>query len=101
VVLPDKKVNINGLPAATIMDHKSGTNLATFVMCTTPVNPAVAANNNAPAPCVPNLPSPWTPGDPNMTLQDEVILQDSSTLTCAYTGVISIVQVSQSKSNCR
>jgi hypothetical protein len=83
------------------MDHKAGTNLATFIMCTTTANPAVAANKGAPAPCVPGLPAPWTSGAPNMTVHDEVILQDSSTLKCAYTGEISIVQPSQSKSNCQ
>ncbi|UQZ88944.1 DUF4280 domain-containing protein [Deltaproteobacteria bacterium Smac51] len=96
VVLPTKQIFIDDLPVATIMDHKSPVNLATFVMCTTPSNPAVAANNGSPAPCVPVLPSPWTSGSVNVTLKEEIILHEISTLTCAYGGIITIEQTSQS-----
>jgi hypothetical protein len=94
--LPDKKVTINNLPVATIMDHQAGTNLATFVLCTTANNPAVAANKGAPAPCSPVLPSPWTPGSVMVTLHGEIILHETSTLTCVYGGAISVEQSSQS-----
>ncbi|UQZ91367.1 DUF4280 domain-containing protein (plasmid) [Deltaproteobacteria bacterium Smac51] len=101
IVTPEKKISIENLPVATIMDHKSPKNLPTFVMCTIAANPAVAANMNAPAPCVPVLPSPWTPGDPQVTLHGEIILQETSTLTCVYGGVITITKTSQSISECQ
>ncbi|UQZ87804.1 DUF4280 domain-containing protein [Deltaproteobacteria bacterium Smac51] len=95
IVMPDKQVFIDDLPVATIMDHKSGLNLPTFIMCTTAANPAVAANSGAPAPCVPVLPSPWTAGSVNVKIHDEIILHETSTLNCVYGGLISIEQPSQ------
>ena len=95
VVPPAKKVSVDNLAVASVMDHKAGANLATFAMCTTAANPAVAANKNAPAPCVPVLPSPWTPGSVTVSLHNEIMLHETSTLNCAYGGVITIEKPSQ------
>jgi hypothetical protein len=69
-------------------------------MCkgTNSANPAVAAATAAaqgaptPAPSVPVITGPWTPGDPNVKVGSAgfTILTDDATCKCAWTGTISV-----------
>ena len=100
-VTPENKL-LTTTPAANIMDHKPIKNIISFVMCTTQSNPAVAAMTATataaaggvptptPAPCVPATPSPWAPGSTTVLIANQPALNNTSTLTCTYGGVISI-----------
>ncbi|HFQ80142.1 MAG TPA: DUF4280 domain-containing protein [Desulfobacterales bacterium] len=106
VVTPENKV-LTTTPAATIMDHIPMKNIISFGMCTTQSNPAVAAATAAatsaalgvftptPAPCVPATASPWIPGSPTVLIANQPALSDTSTLMCAYGGVITIKSAGQ------
>lgn len=95
MVLPANKV-LTGTPAATIMDHAPGVNIAPFGMCTSPANPTVAAATAAalgvltPMPCLPVTPAPWAPGSPTVLIGNVPALNNSSKLMCAWGGVIQI-----------
>jgi phosphatidylserine synthase len=90
-----------GALLATVMDHVPMTNLATFGMCSTQSNPAVAAATSAasgtptPAPCIPATSSPWSPGSATVTVGGKAALTSDSTCNCAYGGVISITDPGQ------
>jgi hypothetical protein len=96
VVLPVHKVYDGGAPAANITDHVSMVNIMPFGMCSSMANPSVASATAAamgaltPMPCVPNTPSPWTPGAPTVLLDNQPSLDDPSICTCVYGGVITI-----------
>ncbi|RLC25816.1 MAG: DUF4280 domain-containing protein [Deltaproteobacteria bacterium] len=106
VVTPENKV-LTTTPAANIMDHKPIKNIISCGMCTTQSNPAVAAATSAatsaalgvytptPAPCVPATASPWAPGAPTVLIGNQPALNDTSTLTCTYGGVITIKSAGQ------
>jgi len=95
VVLPTNRV-MTGSPAATIMDHAPIVNVPPFAMCQSMANPTVAAATAAalgvltPMPCVPVLPAPWLVGAPTVMIGGMPALNDSSTLMCAWGGVIKI-----------
>jgi uncharacterized Zn-binding protein involved in type VI secretion len=95
-VLPTGKVMGCNKPAATIMDNKPFVNIPPFAMCTSLANPTVASATSAafgvltPMPCVPNLPAPWVPGSSTVMIGGKPALNNSSTLNCAYAGVITI-----------
>ena len=65
-VLPPRPI-VEGKPAATITDITPGVNIPPFGMCTSLVNPMVAAATAAalgvltPMPCVPTAVGPWKP----------------------------------------
>ena len=106
IVTPENKV-LTTTPSANIMDHKPIKNIVSFAMCTTQSNPAVAAATSSataaalgvytptPAPCVPATASPWTPGAPTVLIADQPALNDTSTLTCTYGGVITVKSAGQ------
>lgn len=100
IVTPENKV-LTTTPDANIMDHKPIKNIVSFVMCTTQSNPAVAAATAAasgtptPAPCVPATASPWAPGVPTVLIANQPALDDTSTLTCSYGGVITVTSAGQ------
>lgn len=105
-VTPENRVTTM-TPDANIMDHKPIKNIISFAMCTTQSNPAVAAATSAataaalgvytptPAPCVPATASPWAPGSPTVLIANQPALNDTSTLTCTYGGVITIKNAGQ------
>ncbi|MBM3468466.1 MAG: DUF4280 domain-containing protein [Alphaproteobacteria bacterium] len=101
MVLPTNCVNASKMPAATIMDNIPFLNILPFAMCTSLANPAVAAATAAaagvltPMPCTPVIPAPWAAGDPKVTIAKKPALTNSSTLTCAYGGVITITFAGQ------
>jgi hypothetical protein len=103
-VTPEKRSSI-GTPAATIMDFVPGKNIRPFGMCSAPSNPQVAAATTAaagvltPQPCIPCTVSPWAPGVPKDLLKGEPVLNDTSTLTCMWGGVITVAQAGQVKSH--
>ncbi len=84
---------------ATVMDF-TPSNVPSFVMCqgTNSANPQVAALTAAaqgtptPAPCVPVITGPWSPGDPTVKVgaASFTVLTDDSTCKCAWTGTISV-----------
>ncbi|HEY1698026.1 MAG TPA: DUF4280 domain-containing protein [Polyangiaceae bacterium] len=61
-------------PAATVQDTFPITNIASFGMCKSPLNPQVAAATAAaagvltPQPCVPATSAPWTPGSTSVVI---------------------------------
>ncbi len=101
-VLPAGKLNQGGGKLlATVQDFAPVTNLATFGMCSTQSNPAVAAATSAalgtptPAPCIPATTSPWSPGSATVTIGGKPALTSDSKCNCTYGGVISITDPGQ------
>lgn len=96
VVLPANLVLGANMPAANIMDNKPIVNILPFAMCSSLANPTVAAATSAalgvltPMPCIPVIPAPWTPGNPLVQIGGMPIINDTSKLTCAWAGVISV-----------
>jgi hypothetical protein len=100
-VLPVNRVMTGNQPAANIMDHIPLLNIMPFGMCTSPANPAVAAATAAalgvltPMPCVPMTPAPWVPGSPTVLLANQPSLNNTSTLNCIWSGVITVMAPGQ------
>lgn len=96
IVLPTNRVMVNYMPAANIMDFIPMVNIMPFGMCSSPTNPAVIAATTAaagvftPAPCLPVIPLPWTPGVPAVFIGYMPALNDTSLCFCAWGGIISI-----------
>jgi hypothetical protein len=88
-------------PSATIMDHISLKNIRPFCLCKSMSNPAVAAATAAnkgvltPMPCIPMTVSPWIPGAPTVTYNDNATLDHTSKLMCAWAGVITVTEPGQ------
>lgn len=101
-VLPQKKV-LCGAPVATILDNIPMNNIPPFAMCTSLANPAVAAATTAafgvltPQPCVPVLPAPWAPGSVKVLVGGTPAIDNLAKLTCAYGGIIQILNPGQQK----
>lgn len=101
VVLPQNRV-VNGvMPTATVLDHKPLVNVLPFGVCSSPVNPQVAAATAAaqgvltPQPCVPVTPAPWLPGSPTVLVGGAPALNNTSKLLCAWGGVIQVTSPGQ------
>lgn len=96
-VLPLNRVLCEGPPAANIMDHVPLVNIMPFGMCSSPANPEVAAATAAalgvptPMPCVPATTTPWAPGAVNVLLGNQPSLDNVSTCTCMWGGIVGIV----------
>lgn len=103
VVLPERRILLDGQPQANIMDHKSMTNIPSFGLCTSLANPVVAAATAAhhgcltPMPCVPNTTSPWQKGHEKLLLKNFPALCMDDKLSCAWAGSISITDCGQGK----
>ena len=100
IVTPANMVTGSMDPAETVND-KEVANLPRFIMCTTQSNPAVAAATSAamgtptPAPCVPVIAGPWSPGATKTKFNNITALEDGSTCNCSYGGTISIKSAGQ------
>jgi Domain of unknown function (DUF4280) len=100
-VLPINQVKTSYQVAATIMDHAPMVNILPFGMCTSIANPAVAAATAAafgvltPMPCTPVTPAPWAPGSPTAILGGVPLLNSTSKLMCAFTGIIEVTSPGQ------
>jgi hypothetical protein len=94
IVLPTNRVNTEGPPAATIMDHIPLVNISPFGVCSSTGNPTVAAATAAalgvltPMPCVPVTPTPWMPGAVTVRIGKISALDDISKCMCTWGGVI-------------
>ena len=100
-VLPVNRVQ-TVTPDANIMDNKPLVNIMPFGMCSSLTNPAVQSATTAalgvltPMPCVPVIPAPWAPGSETVLIANIPALNKTSTLKCAWAGVIQIVNPGQS-----
>lgn len=96
-----KPVMTSGVVAANIFDCVPIMNIPPFGMCTSPANPAVAAATTAaagvltPMPCVPVPVGPWKPGATTVMLCGAPALDNTSTLNCAWGGVITFINPGQ------
>lgn len=94
-------VMIGGKPSATIMDFATGANIPPFGMCSSLVNPTVAAATAAafgvltPMPCTPVPVAPWTPMAPRTLIGGKPALATGAQCFCAYAGVIAVTQPAQ------
>jgi hypothetical protein len=97
VVLPTNLTYTDQVPDANIMDHVPLVNIMPFGMCTSLMNPTVAAATSAamgaltPMPCIPNTPAPWAPGAPTVVLGNAPVLDNVSKLACVWGGLIQFV----------
>ncbi len=100
-VLPVNRTMTSNMPAANIMDHVPMVNIMPFGMCITPTNPTVASATAAamgvltPMPCIPVTPAPWVVGSPTVMVGNMPALNNTSTLMCAWGGVITVVMPGQ------
>jgi len=75
-------------------------NVPGFGMCTSLANPQVASATSAaggtltPQPCLPVL-TPWTPGSERVNLAGPAALDDASTCSCQWGGVITVGSAGQ------
>ena len=102
IVNSQTTVLVASKPAATIMDCKPMGNIPPFGMCSCPANPATVKPPPvmfAPAPCVPVITAPWTPGSPTVLLGGSPAHNNSSKLMCAWGGVISVLNPGQSQTS--
>ncbi|MCB0376615.1 MAG: DUF4280 domain-containing protein [Sinomicrobium sp.] len=101
MVLPANRVTACKMPAANIMDNKPMVNIMPFAMCTSLANPQVASATSAalgvltPMPCIPVTVAPWTPGNPQVTIANMPIINNTSICNCSWGGVISITNAGQ------
>lgn len=102
LALTPKNMTQGGMvPAANIGDSIPMTNIMPFGMCTTQSNPAVAAATSAalgtptPAPCVPAIAGPWSPGSSAAKIAGMPALISTDTCKCSYGGVVSITSAGQ------
>lgn len=95
IVTPENRV-VAAAPIATVMDNIPMKNIMPFGMCSSMLNPQVAAATAAalgvltPMPCMPVIPAPWAPGSPTVLIGNKPALNNTSKLMCAFGGVIQI-----------
>jgi hypothetical protein len=95
LVLVPNMVNGTNQTVATVQDFAMP-NIATFGMCTSPSNPAVAAAMGSPSACIPVITAPWSPGAPTVTVAGQPALTSDSTCMCSYGGTITVDDAGQS-----
>ncbi|MCV2395228.1 DUF4280 domain-containing protein [Actinotalea sp. M2MS4P-6] len=101
-VLPVARVLIEGKPAAVITDSAPLVNLPSFGMCTSLANPQVLAATTAalgvltPMACIPAT-TPWVGGATTTLVGGQPALTQGATCTCAYGGVIQILNAGSVK----
>ncbi|MCL3861867.1 DUF4280 domain-containing protein [Actinotalea sp. K2] len=95
-VLPLARVMIEGKPAASIADGAPIMNIPPFGMCSSTSNPMVVAATAAalgvltPMPCIP-VTTPWVGGAVTTMIGGKPALTAGATTTCAYGGVVQVV----------
>lgn len=98
--LPTPRV-LCATPALTIADIAPGVNIAPFGMCSSILNPVVAAATAAklgvltPMPCVPSVAAPWAPGCTDVLIGGIPALESGSTAICMWAGIIKIIHPGQ------
>jgi hypothetical protein len=89
-------------PAANIQEFIPLVNIPSFTLCMSPSNPQVAAATAAalgvltPQPCIPATAAPWAPGAAVTRIAGQLTLDNISTCTCLWGGVISVTYAGQS-----
>jgi hypothetical protein len=87
-----------GAPVATVMMYVPLMNIMTFGLCNAKANPlviaatAVAMGTPTPAPCLPAVVAPWSPGSKSTKVAGMAAALKSSKCTCAYGGSITVSQ---------
>lgn len=100
-VLPADRIDAADAAAASIDAHVPQVNVPAFAMCRSPSNPQVAAATAAasgvltPQPCVPVLPSPWSPGATHVTVADRPALTVDCRCSCNWAGQIRVTDPGQ------
>ena len=100
-VLPANRIQMEGNPAACIMDFAPMVNVGDFGLCSSLVNPVVAAATAKnlgvlePQKCIPVIVSPWMPGKPDALMANQPALMDFCLNTCAYFGIVTISDAGQ------
>jgi hypothetical protein len=101
LVLLLNRTVVDNQPEATIQDFVPMANIMPFGMCCTPSNPQVASATSAaagvltPQPCIPVTTAPWTPGAPTVEIAYQLALDNISTCSCMWGGVITITDPGQ------
>jgi hypothetical protein len=101
MVLPVNRVTSSNVPDANINDNKPLVNILPFAMCMSLANPQVASATAAalgvltPMPCIPVIPAPWTPGNPQVQIANMPIINNTSICNCTWGGIISITNPGQ------
>jgi len=96
IVTPEKRVLVENMPAANIMDMKPFANILPFGLCTSLANPITAAQTAAalgvltPGTCTPVTVGPWVPGAPTALGGPAPMLHQACQCICAYGGVLTI-----------
>lgn len=85
---PGRTEMLSNVPKGNIMDFAPMLNIMPFGLCTAPTNPEVIACCG-PAPCVPAIIAPWTPGNPQVLVQGQPALMRSCRNMCTWLGQIS------------
>lgn len=89
------------MAAGGVRDVKSGS-IATFGMCSSLANPAVASATSAangvltPQLCVPVL-AAWSPGARQVAFSSVASVDDASTCSCSWGGVIQVTVAGQTR----
>lgn len=103
-VTSQTKCMVEGKPAATVFDTNPGVNFDTFGMCSSMLNPAVAAATAAalgvltPQPCTMVPAGTWTPVKPKLLFAGKPCLCNSSSLLCGVgQGLITITSSGEKK----
>lgn len=95
-VLPSVSIEGDDAPLATVLDVVPLLNVGSCGLCRSPSNPQVASATAAaqgaltPMPCLPVLTTPWSPGSPDVTLNDLAALTDDARVACAWGGTLEI-----------
>lgn len=95
-VVPTPNVRAESRPWANITDHKPMTNIATFGLCSSLLNPVTASQTSAasgvltPGTCTPMTSAPWTPGSPSVRVGGSPALTDSCRCLCSYGGTVTV-----------
>ena len=100
LVVNRPKILAGVMPMANIMDNKPVTNIPTFGMCNSVINPATKRPPPVfftPAPCMPATAAPWTPGVTKVLVDNIPALDNNCKLMCNYGGVIQFVSPGQFK----
>jgi hypothetical protein len=92
--------DVSATAAAGSISDVGAENVPPFGMCTTVSNPEVASATTAaqgvltPQACQPVL-TPWSPGSTSVTVDGQPALDDASTCSCSWGGVISVSDAGQ------
>ncbi len=92
-----RKAIVTNNQMGNIMDFQPMVNILSFGLCSSMLNPQVAAATSAamgaltPQPCVPNVVTPWTPGKVDLLVENAPALLNTDTCQCMWGGTISFV----------